>query len=376
MNIIPIKKDGKMVDKDIGGVWAHVNQIKFLINFDFEDKIDELIKNEQTQPVTICTYSIGFNLLPKLDLLSNSCNVEVLFNTLTNIDINVLKEKHPTITFIGKNNVHAKFMFIGSDEVLLSSKNIWSNDPTMWFQWGADIIGDEDVYNYYLNEYKSYLTNSYTDCLTQNKQVKDDPSHRKVKSTYLKSDCLTIPYAKVKLCHTQNYATKLVGYRQQDSNGNNRSLCIITYTLPDNKYKNKVYSHLRSILKGLDERNVSVSIFVGCIESKIENKIQVLSRDYSNFKFYTCPNVHAKLIIDDKKGVTLSSQNFSDSGWFEDSLIVKNKYVHNFYLTKFLQFIKNEQIQEYYNGNLVCLSQDEKQELVDKLNTQLHNSKY
>lgn len=109
-------------------------------------------------------------------------------------------KKHPTITFIGRDNVHAKFMFIGPDEVLLSSKNIWNKDPTEWFQWGADIIGDEDVYNYYLNEYKSYLNNSHTTCLTQNKQVKDDPSHRKAKGTYLKSKCLTINYARVKLC--------------------------------------------------------------------------------------------------------------------------------------------------------------------------------
>lgn len=375
MKIIPIKKDGKMVDKDNGGVWAHVNQIKFLINFDFEDKINELIKNQKRTSVTICTYSIGFNLLQKLDRLSNFCKVEILFNTLTNADIDMLREKYPTITFIGRNNVHAKFMFIGPDEVLLSSKNIWNNDPTEWFQWGADIIGDEDVYSYYLNEYKSYLNNSPTNRLTQNKQVKDDPSHRKAKSIYLQSKCLTINYARVKLCQVPNYATELVGYVQHKG-CNSRSLCIVTYTMPDNKYKNKVYSHLRSILNYLDKGKADVSIFVGCQNLQVINKLQSFSKRYSKFKFYTCPNVHAKLIINDNNGVILSSQNFSDSGWFEDSLIVKNKAVHNFYLTEFLQFIENKQIQEYRNGIVINLPQDKKMQLINDLNIRQHNSNY
>lgn len=72
----------------------------------------------------------------------------------------------------------------------------------------------------------------------------------------------------------------------------------------------------------------------------------------------------------------MSSQNFSDSGWFEDSIIVKNKAVHNFYLTEFLQFIENKQIQEYHNGNIINLSQDEKIKLINELNTKQHNSKY
>lgn len=375
MKIIPIKKDGKMVDKDNGGVWAHVNQIKFLINFDFEDKINELIKNQKRTSVTICTYSIGFNLLQKLDRLSNFCKVEILFNTLTNADIDMLREKYPTITFIGRNNVHAKFMFIGPDEVLLSSKNIWNNDPTEWFQWGADIIGDEDVYNYYLNEYKSYLNNSPTNRLTQNKQVKDDPSHRKAKGIYLQSKCLTINYARVKLCQVPNYATELVGYVQHKG-CNSRSLCIVTYTMPDNKYKNKVYSHLRSILNYLDKGKADVSIFVGCQNLQVINKLQSFSKRYSKFKFYTCPNVHAKLIINDNNGVILSSQNFSDSGWFEDSLIVKNKAVHNFYLTEFLQFIENKQIQEYRNGIVINLPQDKKMQLINDLNIRQNNSNY
>ena len=314
--------------------------------------------------------------MPKLDQLSNYCKVEILynFNTLINFNINKLMKKHPTITFIGRDNVHAKFMFIGPDEVLLSSKNIWNKDPTEWFQWGADIIGDEDVYNYYLNEYKSYLNNSHTTCLTQNKQVKDDPSHRKAKGTYLKSKCLTINYARVKLCQVPNYATELVGYVQHKG-CDSRNLCIVTYTMPDNKYRNKVYSHLESILTGLDEGKADVSIFVGCQNLQVINKLQSFSKHYSNFKFYTCPNVHAKLIINDNNGVILSSQNFSDSGWFEDSIIVKNKAVHNFYLTEFLQFIENKQIQEYHNGNIINLSQDEKIKLINELNTKQHNKR-
>lgn len=354
-----------IINADNGGIDAHVNKVRFFNEISFETKLKELCSGDLNKKVVVCSYSLDYNLISRY--LNRLTNVEILLNSK---NIGWLQSKYPSIKFYERNDVHAKFMLIEPNEVLLSSQNFWNKGNLEYFQWGVDIIGDKDVYNFYSDIFENYVKNSNNIEYRNKKQAKQKYEQQKLDYTpllksevYLGSNSIIVSYPQLKLFKMQNYATKFVGYR--NSQNKSRNLCLVTYTMPDNNHGGK--GHLESILTGLKNSGTQLTLFASADVEKVERELKALSKKYKCFRFLTCKNLHAKMIIDDNKGVFLSSQNFSDSDWFEDTIRVKNGYVHTFYLEQFINFLKSQRIYKFVDGKKHELKDSEKESLLNDL---------
>jgi phosphatidylserine/phosphatidylglycerophosphate/cardiolipin synthase-like enzyme len=108
---------------------------------------------------------------------------------------------------------------------------------------------------------------------------------------------------------------------------------ICTYSLPNLEYLERI----------LDKRSARITILAN---SKFVDKAYELKKSYPDLKIKLAPDTHAKIVLIYPNTVWLSSANFGRSGWFENTVGIKNKDVYNFYENEIKRFISGSKIEE------------------------------
>jgi phosphatidylserine/phosphatidylglycerophosphate/cardiolipin synthase-like enzyme len=108
---------------------------------------------------------------------------------------------------------------------------------------------------------------------------------------------------------------------------------ICTYSLPDQGYIGQI----------LGKRSTGVTILAN---SKFLNKAKVLKTLYPSLNIKLAPDTHAKIVLVSPDTVWLSSANFGKSGWFENTVGIKNTDVYNFYENEIKRFMSGSKIEE------------------------------
>lgn len=108
---------------------------------------------------------------------------------------------------------------------------------------------------------------------------------------------------------------------------------ICTYSLPDLKYIKQI----------LDKRSTGITILAN---SKFLEKAIELKFAYPDLKIKLANNTHAKIVLISPETVWLSSANFCHSGWFENTVGIKNKDVYEFYEKEIQYFLSKNKTLE------------------------------
>jgi phosphatidylserine/phosphatidylglycerophosphate/cardiolipin synthase-like enzyme len=114
---------------------------------------------------------------------------------------------------------------------------------------------------------------------------------------------------------------------------NHCDIFICTYSLPDLKYLGLIF----------DKRSEGITILVN---SKFIDKAKTLKALYPDLKILLAPDTHAKIVLVSPETVWLSSANFGQSRWFENTVGIKNKDVYNFYENEIKKFMRSSEIEE------------------------------
>ena len=108
---------------------------------------------------------------------------------------------------------------------------------------------------------------------------------------------------------------------------------ICTYSLPDLNYITRI----------LDKRSTGITVLAN---SKFVDKAKELKKLYPNLNIKLAPDTHAKIVLVPPNTVWLSSANFGQSRWFENTIGIKNEKVYEFYINEIKRFINGSETVE------------------------------
>lgn len=106
-----------------------------------------------------------------------------------------------------------------------------------------------------------------------------------------------------------------------------KKIIICTYSLPNLEYSKQIF----------DKRSKNVMLIVN---EKFGDKAKELRNLYPDLEIHLKADVHAKIVLVEPKTVWLSSANFGESDWFEQTIGIHSKEAYNFYLDEIERYLK------------------------------------
>ena len=303
---------------DNGGVSGIIPNIRLSTGLSYETILSKTNPNAQ---VTIVTYDLYGNNDYFVNCLGGLKNCKVIINRISEKRLAELRSLLPNIAFEVHDNTHAKIILIGPDNVYLSSQNFSVSD---WFQHSVH-IKDLDAYNTYLKGINLYeKTNS-----SNNAKMSLHPEYEGgFNASTSVSGSYTPDYSGITLSNIKGKYAYSVNWNQKLNNIKNRNFCICTQTLPDKSY-------ILTILKKLFNNKNRVHIIANSVS---ETKLLELQKEFPQLSYHIFDNMHAKIIMysaENQSGtstVWLSSQNFGNSGWFENLIMLKSNEAFEYYI--------------------------------------------
>ena len=104
------------------------------------------------------------------------------------------------------------------------------------------------------------------------------------------------------------------------------SIIIATYSLPDTEYIEKIF------------RKRSEKVILIFHEKFIE-KARKLKESFPAIKLYPMPDIHAKIVLIEPDTVWLSSANFGQSGWFEQTIGMHSREAYRYYYESLCEYV-------------------------------------
>lgn len=108
-----------------------------------------------------------------------------------------------------------------------------------------------------------------------------------------------------------------------------KKVIICTYSLPNLAYSKRIF----------DKRSSNVTLIVN---EAFKDKAEELQNCYPDLVVRVKKDVHAKMVLIEPKTVWLSSANFGESDWFEQTIGLHSEEAYQFYLNQIEEYLNNK----------------------------------
>lgn len=104
------------------------------------------------------------------------------------------------------------------------------------------------------------------------------------------------------------------------------NIIIATYSLPDIEYIEQIFR----------KRSEKVSLV---FHEKFIERAQKLKELFPAIRLYPMQDVHAKMVLIEPETVWLSSANFGQSGWFEQTIGMHSREAYQYYYDSLCKYV-------------------------------------